>query len=131
MNTAWFLGKVAAPEAFPTKGHLKSYLGLAPREHDSAGKMKSSHLTRQGSAEVRAALHMAARTAIDHNPEMGARYDRLIARGKSHSRAMVHMMAYLLVRMWKAPTNPEEHPGETRAGSCADRREVQNEERKG
>ena len=48
INAAWFVAKYPEPEAFATKGRVKAHLGLAPKEHYSAGRKYSSHLSRQG-----------------------------------------------------------------------------------
>ncbi|MHB8577549.1 MAG: IS110 family transposase [Dehalococcoidia bacterium] len=47
---------------FPTAGHLASWAGMCPGNHESAGKRKSGR-TRKGSPWLRALLVQAAHAA--------------------------------------------------------------------
>src|ERR671931_3984 len=65
---------------FPSAAHLASWAGMAPGNHESAGKRKSGK-TRKGSRWLRATLVNAAHAA-GHTKEtaLGARYPTLVAR---------------------------------------------------
>jgi transposase len=65
---------------FPSAGHLASWAGMCPGNHESAGKRKSGK-TRKGSKWLRRALTEAARAAArKKGTSLAAQYRRLAAR---------------------------------------------------
>ena len=75
---------------FPSAGHLASWAGMCPGNHESAGKRKSGK-TRKGSPWLRSALveaaHGAGRTK---NTYLGAQFRRLLPRrGKKRAAVAV------------------------------------------
>jgi len=68
---------------FPTAGHLASWAGMCPGNHESAGK-RTSGKTRKGSKWLRRALteaaHGAARTKQPGRRALAGDYRRLAAR---------------------------------------------------
>jgi transposase len=65
---------------FATAGHLASWAGMCPGQHESAGKRQSGK-TRKGSRWLREALVEAAHSAgRSHGTYLGAQYRRLAAR---------------------------------------------------
>lgn len=87
---------------FPDADHLASWAGMAPGNHESAGKRKSGK-TRKGSRWLRAALVVAAQSAgRSKGTALGARYRTLAARrgkkraavavGHSIVRAVYHIL---------------------------------------
>lgn len=75
---------------FPSAAHLASWAGLAPGNHEGAGKRKGGK-TRKGSRWLRAALVNAAHAA-GHTKDtaVGARYRALVARrGKKRAAVAV------------------------------------------
>jgi transposase len=73
---------------FPTAGHLASWAGMCPGQHESGGK-RSSGKTRKGSAWLRTALVEAAQAAgRTKHSYLGAQYRRLAAR-RGRKRATV------------------------------------------
>jgi transposase len=88
---------------FPTAGHLASWAGLCPGNHESAGKRLGGR-TRKGNAWLRTALveaaHAAARSKRSY---LAAQYRRLAARrgGKRAAVAVAHTIlvtAYYLLK---------------------------------
>lgn len=84
------------------------FIGLAPTVHESGKSVKrGGHITRSGSPSLRAMLYMGATAAVfktkKENP-FKSFYDRLIANGKAHNKAIVAVMrkmanvAFALVR---------------------------------
>jgi transposase len=73
----------AEMERFPTAGHLASWAGMCPGNHESAGK-RTSGKTRKGSKWLRRALteaaHGAARTKQPGRSALAGDYRRLVAR---------------------------------------------------
>ncbi len=78
---------------FPTAGHLASWAGMCPGNHESAGK-RTSGKTRKGSKWLRRALteaaHGAARTKRPGRSALARDYRRLVARrGKKKAAVAV------------------------------------------
>jgi transposase len=90
-------------DRFPTPGHLASWAGMCPGNHESAGKRKGGK-TRRGSPWLRAALVEAARAAArTKQTYLAAQYRRLAARrgAKRAAVAVGHtilVIAYHLLR---------------------------------
>ncbi len=81
---------------FPTPGHLASWAGMCPGNHESAGKRKGGK-TRKGSPWLRAALVEAARAAArTKRTDLAAQYRRLAAR-RGAKRAAVAVGHTILV----------------------------------
>jgi len=94
-------------------GHrqIGALAGVVPYDWDS-GKMKGLRCIFGGRADVRQVLYMAAVSAVRHNPVLKARYQRLLAVGKSAMVAIVAVMRTMLVQLnamlrenqpWRAP----------------------------
>jgi transposase len=81
---------------FPSAGHLASWAGLCPGNHESAGKRRSGR-TRKGSPWLRAALVEAAQSARhSKRTYLAAQYHRLAAR-RGARRAVVAVAHSILV----------------------------------
>lgn len=76
---------------FPTAGHLASWAGMCPGNHESAGKRKGG-TTRKGSRWLRRALvqaaHGAARTKQAGRPRLAQRYRQLMVRRRKQRAAV-------------------------------------------
>lgn len=82
---------------FDSARQLAAFLGLTPCHKTSGTSLnKPGRLSGRGNAAVRAALYMPALSAMQHNPEMNAFYDDLIARGKLPKQAIVAVMRKLV-----------------------------------
>jgi len=82
---------------FRSASQLAAYLGLVPVEHQSGSSIRGRpRLSKAGNARVRAALYMAAVTAIRHNPDVRALYERLLSRGKAKMSALCAAMRKLV-----------------------------------
>ena len=84
---------------FPSDGHLASWAGMCPGNHQSAGKQLSGH-TRKGNVYVRGALTQAAWAATrTKHTYLAAQFRRLTTRlGKR--RALVAVGHRILVIAW-------------------------------
>jgi transposase len=99
---------------------IAALVGVAPFAHDS-GEHRGKRTIRGGRAQVRAALYMAALSAVRHNPVLREDYERLIKAGKPPKVALVAAMRKLLTitnamvrqdKLWSPPTHrnpPQEH----------------------
>jgi transposase len=84
---------------FPSAGHLASWAGMCPGNHESAGKRKSG-TTRKGSPWLRATLTEAAWGAShSKNTYLSAQYHRLSAR-RGRKRAIVATGHSILVTVY-------------------------------
>ncbi len=86
---------------FPTAGHLASWAGMCPGNHESAGKRRSGK-ARKGDAALRTALVEAAWTTARTRTYLGSQYRRLARRfGKrGEAKAAFAVGHTLLVIIW-------------------------------
>ena len=81
---------------FPSRAHISSWAGLAPGQHESAGKRRSARL-RDGNAYLRSALIQAAWAAVKQpDTFLSAFYRRLAAR-RGKKKAIVALAHKILV----------------------------------
>jgi transposase len=84
---------------FPTAGHLASWAGMCPGNHESAGTQRSGH-TRKGNVYVRGTLTQAAWAATrTKRTDLAAQFRRLTTR-LGQRRALVAVGHSLLVIAW-------------------------------
>jgi transposase len=88
-------------ERFPTARHLAAWAGVAPGNHESAGKHKRAR-TRRGNAWLKAALTEAAWAAVRcKTGYLPAQYGRLVGR-RGRKRAIVavaHTLVHIVYHM--------------------------------
>jgi transposase len=84
---------------FSTPWKLVSYAGLAPSIKESAGKMITGRITKQGSPWLRWILIQCALVAVRHDNRLGLFYSR-IKNKKGHGKAIVATAKELLVIIW-------------------------------
>ena len=74
-----------------------AYAGLDPREYTSGTSVhKKVRISKAGNKHLRRALYMPALVAVQHQPQVRAYYDHLLARGKTKMQALVATMRKLL-----------------------------------
>jgi transposase len=101
-------------QQFPTAGHLASWAGVCPGNHESAGKRLSGR-ARKGNSSLRRLLiqvaHAAARQKQGYLP---AQFRRLAARrgGQRAAMAVAHTILVIIYHLLTEGTSYEEH-GET------------------
>ncbi|MGH9900236.1 MAG: IS110 family transposase [Pyrinomonadaceae bacterium] len=103
-----------AMSCFPTAGHLASWAGVCPGNHESAGKRKSGKTTK-GNVYVRTALIQAA-WAATHTRDtcLAAQYRRLV-KHKGKQRALVavgHSILVIIYHVLKNHASYQELGGE-------------------
>lgn len=82
-------------QRFPSPGHLVSWAGFSPGQHESAGKAQSTR-TRKGSKALRAALTQSGHAAGKTQTYLGAVYHRLAGR-RGNQRAAVATGRHILI----------------------------------
>lgn len=85
---------------FPTSKHLCSWAGLAPQNDQSAGKKKTTRISRAG-VYIKPLLVQCALCAIrtKANPEIAARYNALKKR-RGHKKAIIAIARMLLTAIY-------------------------------
>lgn len=85
---------------FPTSGHLASWAGVCPGNHESGGHRKSGKTT-HGNRWLRDALGTAAMAATrSRTTYLGAQYARLVRRLSNKQKAIVALEHSILVSVW-------------------------------
>ncbi|MFJ8313769.1 MULTISPECIES: IS110 family transposase [unclassified Streptomyces] len=93
---------------FADAGHLASWAGVCPGNHESAGKQPTGR-TRHGDPWLKAALGQAAMAASrTKNTYFAARYRRLVAR-RGKRRALVALEHCVLIAVWHMLTHDIEY----------------------
>jgi len=74
-----------------------AHAGLDPRQHESGSSIhRPPRVTKAGNKYLRSALYIPALVAIQHEANVGAFYEKLLARGKKKLQAIVAVMRKLL-----------------------------------
>lgn len=84
---------------FPTPGHLASWTGVSPGQHQSAGRTKNAR-TRPGDRHLKGALGSAAMVIARHKGTfLHAKYHRLV-RSRGKQKALVAIEPTLTTIIW-------------------------------
>jgi transposase len=81
---------------FPSAAHAASWAGLAPSQHESAGKRKSTRI-RDGNRYLRAALTQASWAAVKQADTFLAAFYRRLAARRGKKKAIVAVAHKILV----------------------------------
>jgi transposase len=81
---------------FPSAGHASSWAGLAPGQHESAGKRKQTRI-RDGNRYLRAALVQAAWAAVKQADTFLAAFYRRLAARRGKKKAIIAVAHKILV----------------------------------
>ena len=106
------LSHFANVEKFTNAKSLTSFIGIAPREHQSGSSVRGRRkMSKVGRSSLRKALFMPALVALDHNPVIKEMKDRLTQAGKpkmvivgAAMRKLVHLIYGVLKN--KKPFDP-------------------------
>ncbi len=97
---AQILGRLGDPNRFTSLAAVRSYSGLIPRQNSSGLTNQAGGPTKQGDACLRAALFQAADRARLVDPQLAARYQRLMCdTGRHHNSATCTIATVLLTRI--------------------------------
>lgn len=95
------LGELAALPAGLDQRQWVAQAGLDPKHHVAGSSVEHKpRISKAGNRYLRAALYMPALVAVQHDPSLGAFYQRLVARGKAKLQALVAVMRKLLHAAW-------------------------------
>jgi len=88
-------------ECFPDGRTYGAHIGVVPYEHSSGTSIRGkSKVSRMANKLLKADISMAAKTSVQHDPEMRAYYDRRAAMGKQHGAIMNEVKFKLVLRMF-------------------------------
>ena len=91
------LGELVVLPTDMTVRQWVAHTGLDPRHVQSGSSIhKPARISKAGNKYLRAALYMPALVAIQHEPNVAAFYDKLVARGKTKMQAIIAVMRKLL-----------------------------------
>ncbi len=97
---AQILGRLGDAARFDSLSGVRSFSGLVPKAKFSGVGGSSGGPTKSGDACLREALYMAADHARKTDPQLAARYYRLMVEaGKHHTSALCSVAAVLLTRI--------------------------------
>jgi hypothetical protein len=97
---AQILGRLGDPNRFTSLAAARSFSGLVPRRNASGLTDHAGGPTKQGDACLRAALFQAADRARKVDPQLAARYRKLMCdTGRHHNSAQCTIAAVLLTRI--------------------------------
>ncbi|MFQ5976092.1 MAG: transposase, partial [Candidatus Hydrothermarchaeales archaeon] len=100
-----FINEIGDIKRFSSAAKLVSWLGLAPRVHQSGGTGYNGRITKEGSPRVRSSIVQSARVAVRWDEHFKGKYRRIKTRrgdGKAIvavAREMVVAMYHMLTRM--------------------------------
>jgi transposase len=107
------LGELATLPADMTVRQWVAHAGLDPRHVQSGSSIhKPARISKAGNKYLRAALYMPALVAIQHEPNVAAFYDKLVARGKTKMQANIAVMRKLLHAIFGMLKNRANFDGE-------------------
>lgn len=103
ITAATYIAAIATPERFVDSGRVASYIGLVPSTYDTGATQRHGHITKRGSAELRAMLCEAAQHAARREHPLNPYWVRVCSK-QGYRRAVVaiaHRLARILFAMWR------------------------------
>jgi transposase len=94
------LGRLGDAKRFANLAAVRSFSGMVPGVNQSGRSQSRPGITRQGDAGLRRDIWFAADLARHHDPQLAAKYHRLVVdRGLHHYSALCHVATTLLTRL--------------------------------
>lgn len=98
-------GRIGDPHRFHSLAAVRAYSGLVPKVAQSGLAHHQHGLTKAGDPLLREALFAAADAARKTDPQLAAKYKRLMSTERHHDSAICHLATTLLTRIatcWRA-----------------------------
>lgn len=105
VTSAVIAGRIGDPHRFTSLAAIRAYSGLVPKVSQSGTSDPKLGLTKAGDPLLRETLYIAADQARRIDPQLGAKYARLMSGNRHHDSAICHIAANLLTRIatcWRA-----------------------------
>jgi hypothetical protein len=105
------LAAVGTPQRFQNQAAFKGWTGIVPHASQSAdGNAKGLPMTKAGPKRVKLALHQAAETARQWDPQLAKiYYDQMVNKGKPHYKAIGAVMSHLASRIHTVLTEQRDY----------------------
>jgi hypothetical protein len=98
--SAGILGRLGDAKRFANLGGVRGFSGLVPGVDQSGNSQQQPSITKQGDPGLRRDLWLAAELARHQDPQLAAKYYRLIGvRRLHHYSAICHLATTLLTRI--------------------------------
>ena len=92
-------GRIGDPHRFTSLAAIRAYSGLVPKVAQSGQSHHQHGLTKAGDPLLREALFTAADSARRTDPQLAAKYKRLMSTDRHHDSATCHIATVLLTRI--------------------------------
>jgi len=105
VTSAIIAGRIGDPHRFKSLAAIRAYSGLVPKVSQSGVVETRGGITKAGDPLLREALFAAADAARKTDPQLAAKYARLMATDRHHESAICHIATTLLTRIaasWRA-----------------------------
>lgn len=107
--SAVIAGRIGDPHRFTSLAAVRAYSGLVPRVSQSGVSKVESSITKAGDPLLREMLFAAADHARKVDPQIAAKYQRLMAGDRHHSSAICHLATIMLTRIAACMRNGEHY----------------------
>lgn len=97
--SAVIAGRVGDPHRFTSLAAIRAYTGLVPKVSQSGVSKVESSITKAGDPLLREMLCTAADQARKIDPQIAAKYQRLMAGDRHHDSAICHLATLLITRI--------------------------------
>ena len=105
VTSAVIAGRIGDPHRFASLAAIRAYSGLVPKVSQSGHSNPTLGITKAGDPLLREALFAAADQARRTDPQLAAKYKRLMDTDRHHDSALCHIATTLLTRIatcWRA-----------------------------
>lgn len=99
VTSAIIAGRIGDPHRFGSLAAIRAYSGLVPKVAQSGQSHHQHGLTKAGDPLLREALFQAADQARKTDPQLAAKYARLMSTERHHDSAVCHIATILLTRI--------------------------------
>jgi hypothetical protein len=99
VTCAVIAGRIGNPHRFHSLAAIRAYSGLIPKLNQSGQAQHQHGLTKAGDPLLREALFNAADQARKTDPQLAAKYRRLMSTERHHDSAICHIATILLTRI--------------------------------
>ncbi|MGH8880967.1 MAG: IS110 family transposase [Stackebrandtia sp.] len=107
--SAVIAGRIGDPHRFTSLAAIRAYSGLVPKVSQSGVSKVESTITKAGDPLLREMLFTAADQARKVDPQLAAKYQRLMAGDRHHDSAICHLATQLLTRIATCWRNGEHY----------------------
>lgn len=107
--SAVIAGRIGDPHRFTSLAAVRAYSGLVPRVSQSGVSKVESSITKAGDPLLREMLFAAADHARKVDPQIAAKYQRLMAGDRHHCSAICHLATIMLTRIAACMRNGEHY----------------------